>query len=67
MAFRITATTDTDQEVLDQIRDLAWRTRVPISEAIREAFASYLDINALGNGALHLRDDRFTPKSKKKG
>jgi len=64
MAFRITATTDIDQEVLDQIRELAWRTRVPISEAIREAFASYLDINAIGDGALHLKADRFQPRKK---
>jgi hypothetical protein len=62
MAFRITATTATDQEVLDQIRELAWRTRVPISEAIREAFASYLDFVAIGDGALHLKDDRFKPR-----
>ena len=65
MAYRITATTDADKEVLEQIRELAWRTRVPVSEAIREAFASYLDIHALGDGALHLRDDRFEPRKKK--
>lgn len=62
MAFRISATTTTDKEVLTQIRELAWRTRTPVSEVIREAFASYLDIDAIGNGALHLRDDRFEPR-----
>ena len=38
MAYRITATTETDKELLDDIRDLAWRQRCDISQIIREAF-----------------------------
>lgn len=38
MAFRITATTDTDKDLLEAIRTLAWQERTPISELIRSAF-----------------------------
>ena len=38
MAFRITATTDTDTELLTLIRDLAWKERKDVSEIIRESF-----------------------------
>lgn len=42
MAFRITATTDTDQELLDAIRTKAWEERKDVSEVIREAFRKRL-------------------------
>ena len=38
MAFRISATTDSDKELLTKIRDLAWHQRKDVSEVIREAF-----------------------------
>lgn len=42
MAFRITATTDEDQALLDQIRELAWTERKHVSQVIREAFEKRL-------------------------
>lgn len=38
MAIRISATTESDQELLTLIRDLAWKERKDVSEIIREAF-----------------------------
>lgn len=42
MAYRISATTTSDQHLLDQLRDLAWKERKDVSEVIREAFAGRL-------------------------
>lgn len=38
MAYNISGTTQADKDLLDQIRDLAWRERKDVSEVIREAF-----------------------------
>jgi hypothetical protein len=38
MAYRITATTDSDKTLLDMIRDIAWKERKDVSEVMREAF-----------------------------
>lgn len=38
MAFRISATTESDSTLLVMIRDIAWRERKDVSEVIREAF-----------------------------
>lgn len=38
MAYRIAATTDRDRELLDTLRDLAWRERIDVSQLIRESF-----------------------------
>jgi hypothetical protein len=64
MAYRITATTADHKELLDQIRELAWRTRQPISEVIAEALASYLDINAIEDGKMSLSPRRFEPRKR---
>lgn len=38
MAYRISATTDEDQRILQAVRDMAWTQRRPVSEVMREAF-----------------------------
>lgn len=38
MAFRISATTESDETLLIMIRDIAWQERKNVSEVIREAF-----------------------------
>jgi hypothetical protein len=38
MAFRISATTPTDADLLAAIRNLAWQERRQVSEVIRSAF-----------------------------
>lgn len=38
VAYRITATTERDRKLLDEIRDLAWRQRTEVSQVMREAF-----------------------------
>ena len=43
MAYKITATTDTDKELLEAVRTLAWQRRVNVSEIIREAFSWVLE------------------------
>lgn len=42
MAYRISATTDTDKDLLDSIRTLAWKERRDISDVIRSAFQKEL-------------------------
>lgn len=50
MAYRITATTDADRELLDRIRELAWKSRQPVSEVIRQAFQVSLDLEDIDSG-----------------
>lgn len=38
MAFRISATTPVDSDLLAAIRDLAWQERRSVSDVIRSAF-----------------------------
>ena len=38
VAFRISATTESDKTLLVMIRDIAWRERKDVSEVVREAF-----------------------------
>ena len=42
VAYRIAATTETDRQLLQQIRDLAWAERQDVSHVIREAFLGRL-------------------------
>ncbi len=42
MAYRISGTTDSDGALLDALRDLAWKERIPVSQVIREAFLTKL-------------------------
>lgn len=70
MAYRISATTDQDREVLQQIREMAWRNRQPVSTVIREALESHLDLETLvsggpdGKGQTSLSPRRFEPRKK---
>lgn len=43
MAYNISATTESDKELLQLVRDLAWRERKDVSEVIREAFRDRLN------------------------
>jgi hypothetical protein len=38
MAYRISATTEKDKELLDALRTAAWRSRIDVSQLIRESF-----------------------------
>lgn len=46
MAFRISATTPTDTELLAAIRNLAWQERRQVSDVIRSAFDKELQEGA---------------------
>lgn len=38
MAYRISATTEKDKQLLDAIREMAWQQRIDVSQLMREAF-----------------------------
>lgn len=40
MAYRISATTDRDQKLLNELRHMAWQQRIDVSQIMREAFLS---------------------------
>lgn len=42
MAYRITATTEKDKALLEDIRTLAWTQRMDVSQVMREAFLAKL-------------------------
>lgn len=42
MAYRITATTESDKELLEAVKTYAWERHMSVSEAIRLAFSHVL-------------------------
>jgi hypothetical protein len=43
MAYQIAGTTEADKALLNEMRDLAWRERLHVSEVIRRAFRRELE------------------------